>query len=140
MKKLVLVVLLLLVGVAALGYSRGWFNGTREGNVQVDSEKFKKDKENFSQTVGEKSNGMKNKIANLWKTSDGLMGDDKAETKKELSELEKKHERLEKQLKELEEAGEDRFDGLKHDIAKSLEEVEQKIEELTQKLSKAKNK
>lgn len=140
MKKFVLVIVLLLAGVAALGYVRGWFNGIREGNVQVDAAKFKQDKEKFSQTVGEKSKGLKNKIADLWKTSEGLPDDDKAETKKELAELEKKHERLEKQLKELEDAGEDKFDGLKQDIGKSLEEVQVKIEELTKKLSKAKDK
>src|SRR5476649_930400 len=134
MKNLLVVVLVLLVGVAALGYWRGWFSVTKEGkvDVQVDPVKFKQDKEAFSKTVGEKAKALKDKVASLWKQSEGLTGDDKAHAEKELAELEKKHERLEKQLKDLAEAGADKFEGIKQDLSKSLEEVEQKIEELTQ--------
>ena len=107
MKKLLVVVLVLVVGVGVLGYWRGWFSLTKEGkvDVQADTAKFKQDKEAFSKTVGEKAKAMKDKVARLWKQSEGLTGDDKAHAEKELAELEKKQERLEKQLKELDEAG-----------------------------------
>ena len=138
MKKLLVVILVLLVGVAALGYGRGWFSVTKEGKVdfQTDPAKFKQDKEAFSKTVGEKTKALKERIASLWTKADGLKADDKAQAKKELAELEKKHERLEKQVKELEDAGPDKFESIKQDLSKALAEVEQKIEELTQKLAK----
>jgi len=142
MKKLLVVVLVLLVGGAALGYWRGWFSVTKEGkvDVQVDSAKFKQDKEAFSKTAGEKAKALKDQVASLWKKSEGLTGDDKAHAEKELGELEKKHERLEKQLKELEGTGQDKFESTKQDLSKSLDEVEKKIEELTKKLEKGKDK
>lgn len=142
MKKLLCIVVVLLVGVAALGYWRGWFSVTREGqiDVQVAPAKFKQDKEAFSKTVAEKAKAMKAQVASLWKKAEGLTGDDKAHAKKELAELEKKHERLEKQLKDLAEAGEDKFESSKKDLSKALEEVEKKIEELTKKLEKGKEK
>jgi len=142
MKKLLVVVLVLLVGGAALGYWRGWFSVTKEGkvDVQVDSAKFKQDKEAFSKTAGEKAKALKDQVASLWKKSEGLTGDDKAHAEKELAELEKKHERLEKQLKELEGTGQDKFESIKQDLSKSLDEVEKKIEELTKKLEKGKDK
>ncbi len=134
MKKLLVVVLVLAVAVGVVGYWRGWFNFSREG-VQVDAEKFKKDREAFSKTVGEKAKVVKNKFASLWKKSEGLTGDEK----KELAELEKKHERLEKQLKELGDVGEDKFESIKQDLSKNLEEVEKKMQELTKKLDKGKD-
>lgn len=138
MKKLLVVVLVLVVGVGVLGYWRGWFSVTKEGkvDVQLHSGKFKEDKAAFSKTAGEKAKAMKDKVASLWKKSEGLKGGDKAQAQKELAELEKKHERLEKQLKELEEAGPDRFESIKQDLSKTLEDVEKKIEELTKKLEK----
>jgi archaellum component FlaC len=142
MKKLLVVVLLLLVGIAALGYWRGWFSATKEGTVEVqtDPTKFKQDKEAFSKTVGENTTALKGKIAGLWKNAEGLKGDDKAQAEKELTELEKKHERLKTQLKELEDAAPEKFDSIKQDLSKNLKEVEQKIEELTQKLTKGNEK
>ena len=142
MKRLLVVVLVVVVAVAALGYWRGWFSLTKEGkvDVQADTAKIQQDKEAFSKTVGEKAKAMKGKVADLWKKTEGLTGDDKAHAEKELAELEKKHERLEKQLKELEEAGPDRFESTKQDLSKTLEEVEKKIEELTKKLEKGKDK
>jgi hypothetical protein len=142
MKKLLVVVVVLVVGVAVLAYWRGWFTGTKEGtlDIHVNETKFKHDKEAFSETVGEKTKVAKEKIAGLWKKTEALTGDDKASAEKELAELEKKHERLEKQLKELAEAGEDKFEGLKQDLTKALEDVEKKIEELTHKLTKGKDK
>ncbi len=142
MKRLVVVVLVLVVAVGALGYWRGWFSVTKEGNfdVQGDPAKFKEDKEAFSKTAGEKAKALKEQVANLWKKTEGLTGDDKTQARKELSELEKKHERLEKQLKELEEAGQDKFADIKKDLSKSLEEVQKKMDELTKKLEKEKDK
>jgi hypothetical protein len=115
---------------------------TNEGklDVQGDPAKFKEDKEAFSKTAGEKAKALKEQVANLWKKTEGLTGDDKTQAQKELSELEKKHERLEKQLKELEEAGQDKFADIKKDLSKSLEEVQKKMDELTKKLEKEKDK
>jgi hypothetical protein len=138
MKKLLVVVLVLLMGVAALGYGRGWFSVTRGGkvDVEVDPAKFEQDKEAFSKTVGEKAGALKEKIAGLWKKTEGLTGDDKARLEKELVELEMKHERL----KKLAEAGADEAEGVKQNLSKALEDVELKIEELTKKLAKGKDK
>ncbi len=77
---------------------------------------------------------MKNRVAGLWTKSEALTGDDKAQVQKELGELEKRHDRIEQQIKELDVAGQDRFDGIKEDLKKSLAEVDTKIGELTAKL------
>lgn len=142
MKKLLLVLLILVVAAGAVGYWRGWFNVTTDGKVgvQVDPAKFKLDKEAFSKSVGEKTKAMKDQVANLWKTSEGLAGDERAHAQKELGELNKKHERLEQQIKELEGAGQDRFESIKQDLTKALEEVERKTRELTTKLDRTKEK
>jgi len=141
MKKPLIVVLVLVVAAGVLGYARGWFSVTKEGkvDVQVDSAKFKEDREAFSKTVGEKAKALKDQVAGLWKHSEGLTGDDKAHAQKELGELNKKHDRLEQQLKDLEDAGQDRFASIKQDLSKTLEEVEKKIEELAKKLEKGKD-
>jgi predicted nucleic acid-binding Zn-ribbon protein len=140
MKKFLVFLLVAVVAIGALGYWRGWFTGVKEGTapvpIQVNSTKFKEDKEAFSKEVGEKSKALKDKIANLMKNSEGLTGDDKTE----LAELKKKHDKLEKQLKELEDAGPDKFKDIKDDLSQSLKEVEQKIDELTKKLAKEKDK
>jgi chromosome segregation ATPase len=142
MKKLLVVVLVLVVVIGALGYWQGWFSVTKEGkvDVQVDPAKFKQDKEAFSKTVGEKAKAMKQQVASLWEKSEGLTGDDKAQAQQELGDLKKKHDRLEQQLKDLDEAGPDRFESVKQDLSKTLEEVEKKIEDLTKKLEKGKDK
>jgi chromosome segregation ATPase len=142
MKKLLIVGLALVVGVAALGYWRGWFRVTGGGDaeVQVDHAQFERDKNAFGTTVGEKTRALKGRITGLWTKAEGLTGDEKARAKKELGELEQKHERLEKQLKELEEAGADEFESVKRDLLASLAEVEKKIEELTQRLAKGHDK
>lgn len=142
MKRLLAFVLVLVVAGAALGYWRGWFSVNKEGKgeVQVDPGKFQKDRAAFSKTVGEKAKAFKEQVAGLWKKSKELAGDDKAHVEKELAELGKKHERIEKQLKDLEETGQDKFEGLKQDLSKSLEEVEHKIGELSKKLEKTSDK
>ncbi len=142
MKKLLVVVLVLVVAVGILGYWRGWFSFTKEGkvDVQFNPAKFKQDKEAFSTTVSEKGKVLKNKLAGLWKKSEGLTADDKAHAQKELGELKEKHDRLEQQIKELEGADQDKFEGIKQDLSKNLEEVDRKIEELTKKLEKGKGK
>jgi hypothetical protein len=142
MKRLLVVVLVLVVAVGAVGIWREWFSVTKEGkvDVQVDSAKFNQDKEAFSKTVSEKAKTLKDQVAGLWKKSAGLTGDDKAHAQKELDELKTKHDRLEQQFKELEDAGPGRFESIKQDLSKSLEEVEKKIEEWTKKLEKGKEK
>jgi hypothetical protein len=139
MKKLLIFVLVLIVAVGILGYWRGWFSVSNQG-VQTDADKFKQDKEAFGKSAGEKAMALKDQVAGLWKKTEGLTGDDKAHTEKELAELGKKHERLEKQLKELADAGQDRFESIRQDITSALEEVDQRIAELTKKLEKAKDK
>ena len=142
MMRFLVVVLVLVVAVGAVGYWRGWFNMTNEGKVgvQVDKEKFNKDKEDFSKTAGEKAKALKDQVAGLWTKSEGLTGDDKAHAQAELGELKKKHDRFEQQLKELEDAGQDRFASIKQDLTKSLEDVEKRIEVLTKKLDSGKGK
>jgi TolA-binding protein len=136
MKKVLLVVLVLVVAVGVLAYWRGWLSVAKDGkvDVQVDSAKFKQDKEAFSKTVGEKAKAMKDQVAGLWKKSEHLTGDDKAHVQKELGELKEKHSHLEQQIKELDDAGQDRFDSIKADLAKSLAAVDTRIEALTTKL------
>jgi hypothetical protein len=139
MGRLLIFLLVVAVGVAALGYWQGWFAVKKEDGklkVKTDPEKFKRDRNAFSKSVSEKAEAMKKKIAGLFKKSKGLTGDEKAHIQKEVRELEKKRERLEKQIKELNEAGEDKFEDIKRDLSESLEEVENKIAALTQKLEK----
>jgi len=142
MKRLLVFVLLLAVAAAAIGYWRGWLILTKDGkvNVQVDPVKFKLDREAFSKSVGAKATAMKNQVASLWEKSEGLTGDEKAVVQKELGELKQKHDRLEQQIKELNDAGHEKFESIKQDLAKTLEEVEKKTEELTKKLEKGKEK
>ena len=142
MKKFLVLVLVLVVALGVLGYWRGWFSMSREGkvDVQVDPAKFRQDKEAFSKTVGEKATAMKEQVASLWTKSEALTGDEKAHAQKELAELKKKHDRLEQQLKELEDAGQARFESLKQDLSKSLEEVEKQTQEWMKKLEKGKDK
>jgi hypothetical protein len=139
MKKVLIGVLVLLVAVAALAYWQGWFNVNRQG-VQVDAEKFKKDKEAFSKTVGEQAKAMKEKFAGLWEKSKGLAGDDRVHAEKELKDLETRHERLETQIRNLDDASEAKFEGVKQELTESLAEVDRKIEALTKKLEKSKEK
>jgi len=127
MKNLLLLVLVLVVAIGAVGYWRGWFSVTSD---------FQRDKEAFSKTVSEKTSAMKDKIADLWKKTEGRKDADNAQLQKELGELKTKHERLEQQIKELDAAGKDKFDSLKQDLSKNLEEVETKIEQLKKKLEK----
>ena len=138
MKQLLVVVLVLVVAGGVVGYWRGWFGITDRGKVEVqtDGAKFKLDRDAFGKSVGEKARAMKEKVAGLRKKSEGLKGESGSAVQKELGDLQEKHDRLEMQLRELEEAGPDRFESLKRDLATSIEEVEKKIEDLTKKLEK----
>ncbi len=136
MKKVLVVVLVLVVALGVLAYWRGWLSVAKDGkvDVQVDSAKFKQDKEAFSKTVGEKTKAMKDEVAGLWKKSEHLTGDDKAQVQQELGELQEKHSHLEQQIKELNDAGQDRFVSIKTDLEKLLRDVDKKIDKLTTKL------
>jgi hypothetical protein len=143
MKNLLVVLVLLLVAILALGYYRGWFSVTQEdGNVQVqtDSAKFKRDKALFTRLINQRAQDLKDTIAGLRQKSEGLTGDAKTQAEEEVADLEKKRERLEKQLQELESAGADKFETIKEDLGKSLQEVEMKIDRLTRKLDREKAK
>jgi hypothetical protein len=139
MKKVLIGIVVLLVAVVALGYFQGWFGVKKEdGKLKVvtDPARFKQDKAAFSKLIAEKARAAKDKVASMRKKSEGLTGEDKAHAEKELAELETKHDRLEKQLQELEGAGEDKFETIKQDLTKSLEDVEKRMDELTKKLEK----
>jgi hypothetical protein len=141
-KNFLVFVFVLAAALAALGYWRGWFDVSNQGqiDIQVDSAKFKSDKEAFGKSVGEKTKALKDEVASLWTKTEGMTGDDKACAQKELADLKAQHDRIEQQINELEEAGQDRFASIKHDLSKSLDEVERKIEELKNKLEKGKDK
>ena len=142
MKNILVAILVLLVAVGAVGYWREWYSVTNEGQieVQVDSEKVQEDKEAFSKAVGEKTQAMKDQVARLWEESEGLTGDDKVHAQTEIGELKKKQDRLERQIEELEDASKDKFESIKQDLSKALEEVEKEIEELKEKMGRGKDK
>lgn len=135
MKRLLVFLVIVAVGVGILGYSRGWFGMTKEGNVAVDREQFEKDKTAFNKMISEKARSIKESVSNWWKKSN-LSGADKASAQKELDELQKKHDSLEAQLKELEEAGEQKFEKLRQSLTTELAEVEKRSAELMKKLEK----
>jgi chromosome segregation ATPase len=140
MKRLLVIVLVLVVAGGALGYWRGWFSVTNDGNgVQTDAAKLKDDQAAFIKTVGEKAKALKDQVAGLRKKSERLTDADKTQVQMELGELTKKHDRLEQQIKDLEDAGSGRFVSIKEDLSKTLADVEKKIEELTKKLEKSKD-
>lgn len=132
MMRLLVVILVVIAGVAAVGYSRGWFNVTNEGQVevQVDQAKVQEDKAAFSKAVGEKAQAIKDQVASLWEKTEALSGEEKTHAQKELGDLKIKHDRLERQIKELEDASQNKFESIKQDLSNTLEEVEKKIEEL----------
>jgi chromosome segregation ATPase len=143
MKKLVIFLLVVVVVVGGVGYWRGWFTVDREAGgpkVHVDPEKFKKDRTAFSKMVSTKAKEMKESMAKLLKKAEGLSGEEKTKTEKELKDLEAKHDELEKQIKELDQAGEDKFEDIKHGLGKQLEEVVKKMDTLTKKLETVKDK
>ncbi|MBM4069020.1 MAG: hypothetical protein FJ271_08765 [Planctomycetes bacterium] len=135
MNRLLVFVVIVAIGVGILGYSRGWFDVTKEGNVAVDREKFEQDKLAFKKMVGERAKALKESVANLWKKTK-LSGADKESAQKELDELHRKHDKLEAQLRELREAGEQRFESLKKDLESELADVEKRSAELMKKLDK----
>jgi len=140
MKKLVIFLLVVVVVVGGVGYWRGWFGVDPNAGLKGNPEKFKKDRDELSKTFSAKAKAMKESLAKLLKKSEGLLGEEKTSAKKELQELEAKHEKLVSQIKELEEAGEDKFADIKQDLAKKLEDVEKKMDTLTKKLEDVKDK
>ncbi len=139
MRKLFTFVVLLAVGLAVVGYWRGWYNVTSEDgklHLGVDAEKFHQDREGVSKTAAEEAGALKEKIAGLLKQTKDLTGPQKAAAEKELAELQQKQARLEKQIQELNQTGKDRFEDIKADLSKNLGEVNQKIQELQKKLEK----
>lgn len=136
MRNLLLFVVVVALIVGVVGYNRGWFHVGPEGgmDVQVDAAKFKQDREAISKTVSEKVKAMKVQVAGLFKKTEALPADAKADAQKELVALEKEHDRLEQQLRELDEAGKDRFVSVREDLTKNLAAVEQKIADWSKKL------
>jgi predicted transcriptional regulator len=142
MKRLIVFILLLAVAIGVVGYWRGWFIVSNDNHldVQVNEAKFDKDKHAFSKTVGAKAKDLKEEAAKLWKKTEGLSGDEKAQAQKELTELNTKHDRLERQIKELDESGQDKFEDIKQDLSKNLDDVEKKMKDLAKKLEHSKDK
>jgi TolA-binding protein len=134
MRNLLIVVLFLAVAAGVVGYWRGWYSFAKESKVGVESHptKFTKDREAFSKSVSDKAKSLKQQVESLWAKSDKLSDADK----KELADLKIKHDRLEQQIKELDDAGEDKFDGIKQDLSTNLKDVETRIEELSKKVEK----
>lgn len=126
--------------ILAVGWWRGWFTVTNHGkvDVQVDETKFRQDKEEFGRKLDEKSRAFRIKVAELWKHSEGLTGDEKVSAQKELASLETQQARLERQIRDLENADPYRFESIKRDLSDTLAEVEKKIEELTRRLESGK--
>jgi hypothetical protein len=129
MKKFLAVLVVLAIAVVAVGFWRGWFTleTNKEGDkthvdLTVNKDKFKKDKETLKEQAAAKSKAMKEKLAELREKSKGQSGEEKAETDKEIKELEKKHLSLETDLKKLEDAGEDKFEDLKKSIHGAIED------------------
>lgn len=135
MRNFLVVVLFLAVVAGAIGLWRGWFSLSKDGKVDVQGNptKFQEDRKAFSKSVSEKATAVKHQVQSLWEKSDKLSVADK----KELDDLKVKHERLEQQIKTLNDAGEDKFDSIKQDLTKDLDDVEKRIEELTKKVEKA---
>ena len=132
MRNILIFVLVLAMAAGAVGYWRGWFTVTKDGKVDVQGNptKFQQDREAFSKSVTAKATALKQRVHSLWEKSDKLSDADK----KELADLKTKHDRLEQQIKELDDAGEDKFDSIKQDLSKTLEDVEKRIEELAKKV------
>lgn len=141
MLRLIGILLVLAVAVAAMGYWRGWFSMTNEGSVevQVDREKVQEDKEAFRKAVSEQTQALKDQLAGLWEETEALSGDEKTQAQTELAVLKEKQDRLEQQILELEQASQDSFEGIKQDLTKTLEEVEEKIVELKEKVNRGKD-
>jgi archaellum component FlaC len=137
MKNLAVIILVLLVAIGLLGWYQGWFTVTKKDgkvDLQVHSDKFKADRDSFTKDAGEKIKAMKDSIAGLSKKSEKLKGDEKERVQTEIHDLEKTHDKLEKQISDLSAAAEPRFESIKQDLTKQLENVDKKIAELTKKL------
>ncbi len=74
-----------------------------------------------------KAKSIKEQLADLWKKTEGLTGEEKAHGQKELTELNANHERVEQQTKELDEVNDDRFETFRQDLSKNLDGMEMKI-------------
>lgn len=131
MKALLAVVALLVVAVVGVGFWQGWFSiqttkedGKAHANLTVDKEKFKQDKDKLKAKAAEKYKALKDKVASLREKSKGLSGEEKAKADKEIEDLSKRHDALEAKMKELDEAGEEKFEGVKQGLAGELDDHE----------------
>jgi hypothetical protein len=129
MKTFVAVVVVLVIAVVGLGFWLGWFDvkTTKEGekvhvDLNINKEKFQKDREKFQAEAAEKYKAMTDKLAGLREKSKGLSGDEKAKADKEIDDLTKKRESLGDKIKALEEASEEKFQELKKSITGTWEE------------------
>jgi hypothetical protein len=128
MKNFLIAVVVIIIGIGALGYWRGWFEfGTKKdqggvgADVHVNVNKFQQDKENFKKYLAEKSRAMKEKLAALKDKSKGLSGDAKAKADKEIDALGKKHADLEAKAKQVDDTKEEHLEGLMKSVKSELE-------------------
>jgi hypothetical protein len=136
MKNLLCGLVVIALLIAGLGLYRGWFEfGTKKednkphAGVNVDTDKFKEDKEHFKTYVGEKSKALREKLERLHEKARGLAGDAKVKAQKEIEVLGKKREALETKMKELEKVTEDKFESFRKSVSGHLDDDEDKKKE-----------
>jgi hypothetical protein len=119
----------IVIGVVALGFYRGWFetgakkeDGKQQVNLNVNTNKFKEDKDNLKKALAAKSKSLKDKLAGLTDKAKSLTGEAKAKAQKEIDALTKKHQHIEGKAKQVDEASEEKFDDLKKSVKDDLDE------------------
>jgi hypothetical protein len=135
MKNVLIGLVVLIIVVCGLAYWRGWFEPEKQDKggethlgVKVNKDKFKQDKEKFKQEFKVGMKAVQDRLAHLRGKHKDATGDDKAKAEKEIEELTKKHDALDAKAKEIEEATEEKFDALKQDVTKALEEAKKEKE------------
>jgi hypothetical protein len=128
-KTVVAVVVVIAIGVVALGFYRGWFetgtkkeDGKQQVNLNVNTNKFKEDKESFKKALAARSKSLKDKLAGLSDKAKHLTGEAKAKAEKEIAALNKKHQNIESKAKQVDETTEEKFDDLKKSVKDDLDE------------------
>ncbi len=92
MKKLLIVLVVVAIGVVALGFYQGWFtaktktdNKGTELTVKIDQEKFKKDKEEYQKKAEAQLKELDSQLDKLAAKSKEASGDTKAKLDKEVA-------------------------------------------------------
>jgi ABC-type proline/glycine betaine transport system substrate-binding protein len=127
-KSLLGFLVVLAIGIVALGFWRGWFDvggqkadGKVQANLDINVAKFKADKEALKKLLGEKSSTLKAKLATLKNKAKDLTGEAKAKAEKEIEALTKKHEAMEKKITEVDGSTEEKLLDLKNSVKDEAE-------------------